>query len=56
MLTMQDTELMQLMHQQQSPRWLRLRNQQPIFELPFKSYFLLPVTFSIIAIVLGPMI
>jgi len=56
MLTIQDTELMQLMHEQQSPKWLKQQNPRPTFELPFKSYFVLPATFSIIAIALGPLI
>jgi len=56
MLTIQDTELMQLMHEQQSINWLKQRNQLPALELAFKSYFILPVTFSIIAIALGPVI
>jgi hypothetical protein len=56
MLTIQDTELMQLMHEQQSPSWLKQRYQRPTFERSFKNYFLLPVTFSIIAIALGPLI
>jgi len=56
MLTIQDTELMQLMHEQQSPKWLNQQIQRPNFELPIKSYFLLHATFSVIAIVLGPLI
>jgi hypothetical protein len=56
MLAIQDTELMQLMHEQQSPNWLKQRDQLTTIELPIESYFLLPTTFSIIAIVLGPLI
>lgn len=56
MLAIQDTELMQLMHEQQSPNWLKQQNQRPTVALPIESYFLLPTTFSIIAIVLGPLI
>ncbi|OUR62774.1 ATP synthase F0 subunit A [Colwellia sp. 39_35_sub15_T18] len=58
MLTIQDPELTQLMHEkmhekmheQQPASWLRQLNQQPILDLPFRSYFLLAVAFSIIAI------
>jgi len=56
MLTIQDTELMQLIHEQQSINWLKQRNQLPVLEQALKSYFILPVTFSIIAIALGPVI
>ena len=56
MLAIQDTELMQLMHEQQSPNWLKQQNQRPTVALPIESYFLFPTTFSIIAIVLGPLI
>lgn len=56
MLTMQDTEMMQLMHEQQSTSWLKQRDQLATVELPFENYFLLPATFSIIAIALGPFI
>ena len=56
MLTIQDTELMQLMHAQQSPSFFKQRDQLATVELPFESTFLLPATFSIIAIALVPFI
>jgi hypothetical protein len=56
MLNIQDTELMQLMHEQNSSSWLNERNQRPTFEWLFKGYFLLPVTFSIFALLIGPII
>jgi hypothetical protein len=52
MLVIQDPELMQLMHEQKSLSWHKQLNQPPIFELPFKSYFL----FLIFAIVIGQII
>jgi len=52
MLHIQDPELLQLMHEQQSPNKLKPLEKQPILDLPFRSYFLLSVAFSIIAIAL----
>jgi len=50
MLHVQDPELLQLMHEKQLPNRLKQLEKQPIFDLPFRSYFLLSVAFSIIAI------
>ncbi len=53
MINIQDPELTQLMHEQQTSSGLKhfnQLNQQPILDLPFRSYFLLAVAFSIIAI------
>jgi len=56
MFIIQETELTQLMHEQESPNWFKHQSQQPIFELAFKSYFLIALAFSIVATAFAPVI
>ncbi|NQZ21048.1 MAG: hypothetical protein HRT53_03240 [Colwellia sp.] len=53
MLPIQDSELINLIHEQKSPRWLNQVNQQPIVDSTFKGSLILSTSFFIIALTIG---